>query len=1480
MFSYTIVHVTFYNALLSSKIIDVAASSSSTPPRWMYDVFLSFRGEDVRKNFVDHLHVALGRHNIRTFKDDEDLESGSSISPELVKAIEGSRFAIVIFSQNYASSSWCLDELVKIIECKNLGGLTTVLPVFYHVDPSDVRKQTGSFAKALEHHDRIKVSNWRQALTEAANTSGWDVEKEENGHEAKVVSKLVAEVFRELDHPVSNVEEDLVGIDSRVDEVKSLLELGTDTVRFIGIWGMGGIGKTTVAWEVFKNICSQFECAIFVHDVREKSKKYGLESLQEIMILEIRRQRDVKVRSILHGVQLIWRYVSNKRALVILDDVDHMAQVNAFAGGRNWFGKGSRIIITTRDKKILVDTNVAKIHPAGLLGPTDSVKLFNKNAFKNIHHPEEFKELCDLIVKYAGGLPLALKVLGAFLHGRDIEMWESTVARLRDIPEDDIIKKLRVSFDYGLKPIEQEIFLDIACFLKGMKVDYAKQVLDSFGFHSKIGIPVLVDKSLIVISEGELQMHDLMQEMGRHIVRQFHPRHPEKRNRLWDPQEVVELLTQNTGTEAAEGLQLDLPEPTEVDCSSDALKKMDRLRLLIFRNVYFSQGVEYLPNQLRWLSWHGYPSKSLPTTFKAANLVGLDLPWSQLEQFWTEGKRGNKLKFIDLTHSQKLIGTPDFSEIPNLQILVLQECISLKQVHESIAFHKNLVLLDMGGCKKLRSLPDKIQLVSLEKLNLSNCIRLDKFPDIQGDMNSLSELYLDETGIEELPSSIERLKNLGTLDLSRCRCLRSLPSSIFSLRSLRSLDLSGCELLLKFPDIQRDMDSLYDLSLDGTGIEELPSSIERLKNLKTLDLSRCRSLRSVPSSIFSLRSLEFLDLSGCELLLKLPDIQRDMDSLTYLSLDETGIEELPSSIERLKNLSTLVLSMCRSLRSVPSSIFSLRSLESLCLSGCELLLKLPDIQRDMDSLSKLLLNGTGIEELPSSIERLKNLVTLSLCDCRCLRSLPSSIFSLRSLRSLRLSGCELLLRLPDIQSDMDSLSELLLDGTGIEELPSSIERLKNLETLDLSRCRCLRSLPSSIFSLRSLRSLRLSGCELPLKLLDIQRDMDSLYELSLDGTGIEELPSSIERLKNLKTLDLSRCRSLRSVPSSIFSLRSLESLCLSGCELLLKFPDIQRDMDSLYDLSLDGTGIEELPSSIERLKNLVLLDLSRCRSLRSVPSSIFSLRSLRSLDLSFCESLLKLPDIQRDMDRLFRLLLNGTGIEELPSSIERLKNLETLDLSRCRCLRSLPSSIFSLRSLRSLRLSGCELLLRLPDIQSDMDSLSELLLDGTGIEELPSSIERLKNLETLDLSGCRCLRSLPSSIFSLRSLKSLKLSGCELLLKCPDIQRDMDSLYDLSLDGTGIVPQSWRSSVVLPSVSGLSSLVKLVLSHQNLTALPSNIMCLSSLLELDIGGNNFVSLPSSIVQIPRLQILRLEGCKKLQVLPDLPPSIIELHAND
>ena len=129
------------------------ATQTTSSSTWKYDVFLSFCGVDTRKNFTDHLYTALKQKGIVTFRDDEELERGKYISTELLKAIEESKYAIIVLSRSYASSRWCLIQLAKIIECIEETKLT-VLPIFYHVDSSDVRNQTGTLAEAFEKHEK------------------------------------------------------------------------------------------------------------------------------------------------------------------------------------------------------------------------------------------------------------------------------------------------------------------------------------------------------------------------------------------------------------------------------------------------------------------------------------------------------------------------------------------------------------------------------------------------------------------------------------------------------------------------------------------------------------------------------------------------------------------------------------------------------------------------------------------------------------------------------------------------------------------------------------------------------------------------------------------------------------------------------------------------------------------------------------------------------------------------------------------------------------------------------------------------------------------------------------------------------------------------------------------------------------------------------------------------------------------------------
>ena len=162
-------------------MIPMSASSSSlamSASLTKHDVFLSFRGEDTRDNFISHLRAALQRKNLQAYIDDR-LVRGKEISDALLSAIEESKIYVVVFSKNYASSTWCLNELTKILECKKTYG-RDVIPVFYKVDPSTIRKQEQRYKKAFDEHeqhfkhDMDKVQGWKDALTEAAGLSGWD----------------------------------------------------------------------------------------------------------------------------------------------------------------------------------------------------------------------------------------------------------------------------------------------------------------------------------------------------------------------------------------------------------------------------------------------------------------------------------------------------------------------------------------------------------------------------------------------------------------------------------------------------------------------------------------------------------------------------------------------------------------------------------------------------------------------------------------------------------------------------------------------------------------------------------------------------------------------------------------------------------------------------------------------------------------------------------------------------------------------------------------------------------------------------------------------------------------------------------------------------------------------------------------------------------------------------------------------------------
>ncbi|XP_062001000.1 disease resistance protein RPV1-like [Rosa rugosa] len=798
-------------------------ASTSSRREWKYDVFISFSGEDTRNTFTNYLYSALNLRGILTFLDDRELEKGKSISSELLAAIEQSRCAIVILSPNYARSSWCLDELVKIIQCmKDMG--QQVLPVFYKVDPSDVRHQRGRFelkrktqvGVEVREHEEVygktedRLNAWRAALTEVANLSGWD--SKNYPYEARLIDEIVNHILKKSTYTSSSVFKGLIGMDSRIhDLLSNYVCPHLRRVRFIGIHGMRGIGKTTLARAIHDQIRRDFDRAYFLSNVREMSKNNGLVSLQEKLLSEILM---AKIKNIEHedtGAAMIERRFCRTKVLVVIDDVDQLTQLEKLAGSRNWFGPGSRIIITTTDVQLLKAHDVDATYKANGINCDEALQLLSLKAFKKCPPPEDYLHLCYHILGYAQGLPLALVVLGSFLFGRSTDEWASAIDRLKHTPHKRIINVLRISFD-GLDEKDREIFLHIACFYKGKDKDRVTQILDYCQLNPVIDLSVLADRSLITISNNELWMHDLLQELGWEIVREQCPKEPGKRSRLWSHEDINNVLKENKGTDSIQGMVMELTNLQVAHWKPEAFSNLSQLRLLHIRNVDLPKGLSCLSNSLRLLEWTGCPLRSLPKKFKADELIELNLCHSNIKQLWKGTKNFDKLKFIKLCHSQNIVETPDLAGVQNLETLDLEGCSHLVRIHQSLGFLKKLISLNLKDCKSLKSLPSRIEMESLETLILSNCSKVKKIPKFVGNMEHLSVLYLDETAVEELPVSIERLTGLLTLNLSNCRNLVSLPRTINKLKSIENLNLSGCLKLGKHQVNVGEMDCFEEMS--------------------------------------------------------------------------------------------------------------------------------------------------------------------------------------------------------------------------------------------------------------------------------------------------------------------------------------------------------------------------------------------------------------------------------------------------------------------------------------------------------------------------------------------------------------------------------------------------------------------------------------------------------------------------------------------
>ncbi|KAG7944412.1 hypothetical protein I3843_15G100700 [Carya illinoinensis] len=413
-----------------------------------------------------------------------------------------------------------------------------------------------------------------------------------------------------------------VGIECRKRDIYQHLSIErNDIIRIVGIFGIGGIGKTTVSKDIYNQIYSKFEGSCFLSNIREISKQAGgLIQLQNTLLFDT-LGTSLDVRDIDKGINVIKHRLRSKSVLLILDDVDELVQIEKLVGDRDWFGLGSRIIIITRDQRLLDNAKVDSKHVLKLLDGNEALRLFSLHVVGKDEPSDEYVDLAKRAIKYAKGLPLALAVLGSDLKGKTTHQWKSALNKYKNIPNRNIQKVFLVSYE-GLDDNEKEMFLDIACFFKGKPLPDIMNIFDSCGFFPNDGIDRLKDKCLITIEGGFVWMHDLLQDMGQEIVRLESPNEPGQRSRLFFHEDVRHVLEESMGTNKVVGMIIEMPEGEDViKLNSEAFVQMKRLRVLINRNASFSSGPNYLSNELRVLDWFEYPLQSLPPNFHGNKLI-------------------------------------------------------------------------------------------------------------------------------------------------------------------------------------------------------------------------------------------------------------------------------------------------------------------------------------------------------------------------------------------------------------------------------------------------------------------------------------------------------------------------------------------------------------------------------------------------------------------------------------------------------------------------------------------------------------------------------------------------------------------------------------------------------------------------------------------------------------------------------------------
>ncbi|KAG7589920.1 Toll/interleukin-1 receptor homology (TIR) domain [Arabidopsis suecica] len=1074
------------------------ASSSSSPPIWKYDVFLSFRGEDTRKNIVSHLHKELVNKGIVTFKDDKRLEIGDSISEEISRAIQDSRFALVILSKNYASSSWCMDELLMIMDL-HLKKKIKVVPIFYGVDPSHVRHQTGSFTfdKHRGSKNANKVTPWRKALRQIASIAGKDFATCEN--EALMIEEIVEGISNKLliMQPVDF--SDIVGMEAHMELLNSLLSMESeDEVRMIGIWGMGGIGKTTIARCLFDRFSRTFPARCFLENVSKIYRNHNLSYLREKFLSTTLGlcEEKMKLSGVELGPQEIMARFGHRKVFVVLDNVDDMKQVHALAKECCWFGPGSRIIITTRDKGLLKSCEVRTVYEVKCLDTGDALQLFNQLAFEGGRPPSEIYEKLSIRASWlTQGLPAAIEAYGLFFRRMtSLKEWDDALCRFVEAPDKNVMEILKISYD-GLEETDKNVFLHVACLFNGEPLRRATTLLDDGELQVCLGLKLLAEKSLIEITAGGyIKIHNLVDQTARAVVNKKSVQRSQRRSVLWDPYEIYKLLERNDMSEPTNCMALhmcDMVFPLHLGGYKKyngnlkflkVYKHSDHIKSKLHLS---SDDTNLLSSRLRLLHWDTFPLTTFPCRFRPRDLVEVSLHRSNLTIFWKETVAIPNLRRLDLSGSENLEQLPDLSMAVNLEELITRGCKRLKRIPESISNLTRLTKLDVSYCDELKSCHITIRELIRGRRQIAlyisgKNVETEFIADLSiGGNIQIQMLWLDGnadhlcfSAEQEGPDELTKRKKQQAPHKKPMFC--GLGSLMRIGRKVKATsEFHSHEWMMQrdqqVPDNQQALEFYTRTRQAVQSVSEFHHGQESVRKAqpKSQPSSKFHGFNSVDITRFKYSSdgasflCYSLSMFPClkELILinlNIEVIPDDVCGLQFLEkLDWSGndFETLPKTMNQLHKLKYVSLRNCCRLRALPELV----QLETVKLSGCmnlQSLLEFSHAEQEWGRFLWLELWVDKCKSIRSISDQLRHFIKLSYLDLTShdFETLPSSIEELSSLRTLCLNKCK---KLKSIKGLPLCLKFLYAHGCEILKTVS-LPLNHSIKHLDLSHCFCLK----------------------------------------------------------------------------------------------------------------------------------------------------------------------------------------------------------------------------------------------------------------------------------------------------------------------------------------------------------------------------------------------------------------------------------------